>query len=99
MGGSSHCSMGKVLGAAFVALLVCSPPRPSCACSCVPNDTEVLELEILSVTRDGAPVTNLTPWSTWSFQVEASRGYVAVRINNNAPYVPSYSVRNYAPVR
>jgi hypothetical protein len=24
---------------------------------------------------------------------------VAVRINNNDPYVPSYSVRNYAPVR
>lgn len=97
MGGVS--SMGKVLGAAFVTLLVCSPPRPSCACSCAPDSVERLDLEIDSVTQDGAPVTDLSPWRGWRFEIAAYRGYVIVTGDNNDISERRFFSRHYAPVR
>jgi len=60
------------LGAALAFSLVCSPPRPSGACSCVDEAPEVFILALDSVTRDGAPVTDLTPWQGWNVTLGTS---------------------------
>jgi hypothetical protein len=52
--------------------LVCAPAKPIGACSCASIVGETVSLELVSVTRDGAPVSSLAPWSEWNVTLVAA---------------------------
>lgn len=89
----------RCLGMTAAVALVCAPPRPTGACSCAPNHVEVLTLEILSVTQDGAPVANTAPWANWVLSVSGARdgAIVAGRRADNGSAESSW--RFYVPAR
>lgn len=62
-----------IVGGALAVGSVCAPPAPAGACSCIGDSVEGLTLELESVTRDGAPVTDLSPWRGWEVGVLPSR--------------------------